>query len=165
MRKETVYNKIVNIAEDGEITILSEIFEYTETLEFSNGEKETKVTMKGATGDKFYPITEADIQDRIGEYENNDLEFLKYWADNIGDLSSQVIDDIDTSREALIDFFYDQSAPELWDYMRQELGKTDPEAEDYPVLFECVGGGRCFSKDFQGNRNVKLSKLIQKAES
>lgn len=52
MKKETKYQKVVNIAEDGEITVLATVFEYTDNF-------------KGATGHSFYPVTEADIQDHI----------------------------------------------------------------------------------------------------
>lgn len=41
MKNSTVINKVVNIAEDGEITVLAELFKY------ENG-------FKGATGHKFY---------------------------------------------------------------------------------------------------------------
>lgn len=152
MKKETKYNKVVNIAEDGEISVLNYTFEHSKDF-------------RGATGNRFYPITENEIQERIGDYEDNDMEFLKYWADNIGDITSQMIDNIDTSREALIEFFFDSSYSELWDYMREELGKTDATKEDYPVIFDCVGGGRMFDADFQGNVNPELSKIIREFES
>ena len=147
-RKEIVYNKIVDYSEDREITVLSGVFEYTDSF-------------RGATGNKFIPISEEEIQDRISEYEGENMEFLKYMADNFGGVTSQMIDGIDTSREALIDFFFDQSYRELWDDIREELGLSEEEA----VIFDCVGGGRCFDKDFQGNINPELSAIIREYES
>lgn len=150
-RIETKYNKVVNIAEDGEITVLSETFDYSDGF-------------KGATGNKFYPVTESDIQDRISEYEDNDTELLIYYAENFGDLTADMIRNVDSSREALLDLFFDRSYDELWDYLREVIGETDENSDSYPVFFECTGGGRCFDKDFQGNYNVELSETIRELE-
>ena len=46
-RKETTFNKVVNVAEDGEITVLDYIF--YDTL---HGKP-----FNGATGSKFYPVS------------------------------------------------------------------------------------------------------------
>lgn len=158
MRQETKYNKIVNIAEDGEITVLDGVFTYYfPTIEFAS---ETKTAMKGATGSTFYPITEDDIQERIGEYEDDNMEFLKYLADSFGSITSEMIDRVDTTREVLIEHFFDTSYDEeLGDYLREALGRDDI------VLFECTGGGRCFNKDYQGNTNPELSIIIREFES
>ena len=145
-REEIVYNKVVNIAEDGEITVLDGVFKYSDGF-------------KGATGTRFYAVTEDQIQERIGEYEGEDLEFLKHLADSGFEINSNIINSIDTSREALIAHFFDLSYSELWDYLKEETDNNNA------VIFDCVGGGRCFDKYFQGNHNVELSEIIRTYES
>ena len=147
MRAQKDFYKVVNIAEDGEITMLDYVF--------SDG------NIRGAVGTTFYPVTEEDIQDRISEYENNDTELLIYFAENFGNLDRYIIENIDSSREALIDLFFDQSYSEKWDYLREVIKKTDSEV----ILFECSGGGRCFDKNFRGNVNTELSEIIREYES
>jgi len=148
MKKETKYNKIVNIEEDNEITILDYVFKYNDNL-------------KGATGSKYYPITEEEIQERIGDFEGDDKELLIYMAENFGSLTREMIEGVDSSREALIELFFDNSIysyPEHEEEIRKHFS-----IEDYPII-DCVGGGRCFKKDFQGNINPELSKIIREYE-
>jgi len=147
MKKLTKYNKIVNYSEDREITVLDHVFEND--------------NFKGAVGSVFYPVSEEEIQNRIGEYEDNDKELLIYFAENFGELNREIIENIDSSRKALIELFFDLSYPELYDYMRSELNLS----KDQAVIFDCVGGGRCFGKDFKGNINIELSQVIRKHES
>ena len=59
------------------------------------------------------------------------------------------------------DFVFDTSYDELWDYLREELNLSEDEA----YIFNWIGGGRCFDKDYQGNYNEKLSQLIREIES
>lgn len=151
-KEEIKYNKVVNIAEDGEITVLDYVFKYRDSF-------------KGATGSKFEPITESKLQEVISDYEGNDKELLIYFAENFGELNRQIIENLDSSREALIELFFDSSHSDLWDYLREEMGETDPTSENYPVLFNCIGGGRCFDAKFKGNKNPELSKIIRKYES
>lgn len=58
-------------------------------------------------------------------------------------------------------FVFDTSHNELWDYLREELNLSEDEA----YIFNCIGGGRCFDKDFNGNINPELSILIREIES
>ena len=58
-------------------------------------------------------------------------------------------------------FVFDTSHNELWDYLREELNLSEDEA----YIFNCIGGGRCFDKDYQGNYNEKLSQLIREIEA
>lgn len=153
MRKETTYNKVVNVADDGEITVLADTFEYS-------SETENIITMRGATGNKFYPITEEQIQERIGDLEGDDMEVLKYYADNFGGVTSQMIDKVDSSREALINLFFDDSYRYMWDDLREQCGLTEEQA----VIFDCVGGGRCFDEKYHGNINPELSEIIRQYE-
>ena len=58
-------------------------------------------------------------------------------------------------------FVFDTSYNELWEYLREELNLSEDEA----YIFNCIGGGRCFGKDFNGNINPELSILIREIES
>lgn len=146
-RKETKYNKIVNFDEETrEITLLDGVFQYEDGF-------------KGATGTTFEPITEEQIQERLEGLEGDDIELLCYYAENFGEVTVEMIRGVDSSREALIELFFDQSYCYLGDYLRESLNLEDI------VLFNCIGGGRCFDKDYQGNVNPKLSKVIRKYEA
>lgn len=147
MRKQTNYYKIVNFYEESkEITILDYVFE--------DG-------YKGAVGSVFVPVSEDEIQDTISEYEDEPMELLKYMADNGFEITSGLIDSLDTSREGLLNLFFDRSYSDKWDYLREELKLSEDEA----VIFNCIGGGRCFNKDFEGNVNPELSPVIREYES
>ena len=65
------------------------------------------------------------------------------------------------SRDEVKDFVFDTSYNELWEYLREELNLSEDEA----YIFNCIGGGRCFDKDFNGNINPELSILIREIES
>lgn len=143
MRKETKYNKVVNIAEDGEITVLDYIF--FDTLH--------NKPFNGATGNTFYPISKAEYEERTTR--ENVMQYL----DDSGIGAKQAFDILENGdyREIM----FDTSYKELWDYLREECKLDDDSA----YIFECTGGGRCFDKDFQGNINPELSELIRKAEA
>jgi hypothetical protein len=147
-KKETLYNKVVNISEDGEITLLEYTFNHSDGF-------------KGAVGSIFYPITEKQIQEAISDYEDNDKELLIYMVENFGSLDRNMIENIDSSREALIDLFFDRSYEDLWDDLREQCNIKEEES----VIFNCVGGGRCFDKNFEGNINPELSKIIREFEA
>lgn len=55
---------------------------------------------------------------------------------------------------------FDQSYSNLWPMLREAAGLDEEQA----FIFECVGGGRCFDKDFQGNVNPELSAIIREFE-
>lgn len=147
-KTEKRYDKIVNIAEDNEITILNYTFKHNDNFQ-------------GATGSKYYPVTEEEIQNRISDFEDNDKELLIYMAENFGSLTREMIENVDSSREALIELFFDSSINSNPTH-EEEIRKYFKE-KDYPII-DCVGGGRCFDKDFQGNKNKKLSAIIRKFE-
>lgn len=144
----TSYNKIVNYNPDAkEIIVLDEVFQHSDNF-------------KGATGSIFVAVSEGEIQETIGEYEDEPMELLKYMAENGFEINSEFIDSLDASRDALIELFFDLSYSDKWEDMRQELGLSENEA----VIFNCIGGGRCFDKDFQGNINPELSEIIREYE-
>ena len=146
-KEETKYNKIVNFdKETREITVLDRVFKHSDDF-------------KGATGSKFEPVTEEDIQDRIGNLEGNDTELLCYFADNFGDVTAEQIRYVDSSRDALIELFFDLSHIENHDDIIEELGLENVE------FLNCIGGGRCFDENFQGNINPELSKIIREYET
>lgn len=147
--KRLVFNKIINFDEDNkEITILADCFKY-------------KDGMKGATYHTFEIVSEDDIQERIADLEGNDMELIKYWIDNFGEVTKQMIDNIDSSREALIDLMFDQSYNnELGDYMRKELKLKGDKA----VLFNCRGGGRIGKDKLKSNMNSDLLEVIKEYE-
>lgn len=161
MKTETKYNKIVNFdKETNEITVLNDIFTYTQETEYKTG-VESVVIMKGATGTKFEIVSEEQFYEVIEPYLDDKEELLCYMADNFGELSSDMIRNADTSEEALKELFFDISYIEIWDELREELNLSEEEA----YIFNCVGGGRCFDKDFQGNINPELSIIIREIES
>lgn len=151
-RKETQYNKVVNFdKETNEITVLDYTFD--DTLHSK--------PFKGATGSKFEVISKEQFDETIEPYLDDDKELLIYMAENFGDLNRQMIENVDSSEDALKELFFDLSYAELWDYLREELNLSEDEA----YIFNCTGGGRCFDKDFQGNINPELSLIIREIES
>lgn len=160
MRKLTTFDKVVNIAEDGEITVLNEVFEYENEF-------------KGATGSIFYPVSEKEYDIKttvtaISEYleagiptEEIPDEFkynskgdpyknpYKIWAKAIKNEGEEG------------NVMFDDSYCNLWGYLRETTGLNEKQA----YIFECTGAGRCFRNDFQGNVNPELSEIIRKYES
>lgn len=148
-RKETKYNKVVNIADDGEITVLDGVFIYSDDF-------------KGATGSKFYPVSESEYNDTI-----NEDNVIDSFIDSGAELPKgherngwQSVYDAMSSDE-IESFMFDTSYSELWEYLRAECGLSLEDAK----IFNCVGGGRCFDANFKGNKNKALSKIIRQYES
>lgn len=150
MKTETKYNKIVNYnQETKEITVLDYVFKHTDDF-------------KGATGTRFEPISKAEYKEQMKK--DNVIEGLiecgylpeefKRGGYNALYKTMKVNDEVE-------DFMFDCSYREMWDYLRQELKLSKEEA----YIFNCVGGGRCFDKDFQGNINPELSEIIREYES
>ena len=149
IKKQTNYNKVVNIAEDGEITVLDYIFDY------ENGSR-------GAVGYWFYPVSKKLYK------QQTTIEAL---ADKLEQIVPEGVGEIpygNTTRwaEAIknegkeMEFAFDISYSHLWDYLREETALSEDEA----YIFECVGGGRCFNSNYQGNFNEELSEVIRKVE-
>ena len=150
-KQETKYNKIVNFDEDTkEITVLDGIFKY------ENG-------FKGATGSKFEPVSRDEYEDRTDE--DNFVEYLIDSGidlpDNFKRSGFEGLAKAMIANDEVEGFVFDTSYNELWDYLREELNLSEDEA----YIFNCIGGGRCFDKDFNGNINPELSILIREIES
>ena len=150
-RQETKYNKIVNFDEDTkEITVLDGIFKYEDGF-------------KGATGSKFEPVSRDEYEDRTDE--DNFVEYLIDSGidlpDNFKRSGFEGLAKAMIANDEVESFVFDTSYNELWDYLREELNLSEDEA----YIFNCIGGGRCFDKDFNGNINPELSILIREIES
>lgn len=152
MRAQTDYNKVVNFnKETNEITVL----DYT----FDNG------GFKGATGSIFEPISKQQYKEQTtGEavseylqscYDRDDLK--KYIGTGSYKEAAKKIKKAGEVRELI----FDDSYSELWGYLRTELKLNFDEA----YIFNCIGGGRCFDKDFEGNINTELIEVIRQFES
>ena len=142
----TTYNKIV-IVEDNIITLLNESFTHSDDF-------------KELTGTQFEIVSEDSFYNTIKDYLGDDLEVLKYYANNFGNVTSEMIESVDSSEEALKELFFDLSYEELWDYMREELNLSTDEA----YIFNCVGGGRCFNKNDKFTHNKELEYLLEEFE-
>lgn len=150
-RQETKYSKIVNFDEDTkEITVLDGIFKYEDGF-------------KGATGSKFEPVSRDEYEDRTDE--DNFVEYLIGSGidlpDNFKRSGFEGLAKAMIANDEVKDFVFDTSYNELWEYLREELNLSEDEA----YIFNCIGGGRCFDKDFNGNINPELSILIREIES
>jgi len=151
IRKSVTYNKVVNFdRKNNEIMVLNDVFEYEDG-------------MKGATGAVFVPISE--------EQYNEDTSFdnLKAYLKDCMDRVPKEYEDegwngfvqaiIDNGEEG--DTVYDMSYSSLWDMLREECGLSESDA----YVFNCVGGGRCFNSEFEGNIHPELSEIIREYES
>ena len=150
MRTQTEYNKVVNYNEETkEITVLDYIF--------------TDDSFKGATGSKFEPVSRDEYEYRTDE--DNFVEYLIYSGidlpDNFKRSGFEGLAKAMIANDEVENFVFDTSHNELWDYLREELNLSEDEA----YIFNCIGGGRCFDKDYQGNYNEKLSQLIREIEA
>jgi len=151
-RKQTNYNKVVNIdRETNEITVLDYIFTHSKDF-------------KGATGSKFEAISKTEYEDRMSKDNVIDLiiscGLVETKLKHLEYKMAEVIYNEMEENDEIEQFMFDLSYKNLWDELR-EYGYSE---EEYPV-FNCVGGGRCFDKDYRGNINPELSVKIRKIES
>ena len=133
-----------------EITVLDGVFKYTDGF-------------KGATGSIFEPVSKEQYDEACEE--ENLIEHLMdsgielpdtYKRGGFKELAEAMINSDEVEQ-----FMFDTSYSELWDYLREATGLDENEA----YIFNCVGGGRCFDADFQGNMNEELSKVIREYEA
>lgn len=150
-KHKTDYYKIVNIDEEtGEITMLDYVFNHGDGF-------------KGATGTRFEPISKEAYNESTSR--ENIIEYLIHSGMELPD--DHKSHGFEGFANAIInageagEIMFDLSYNEKWDNLRFELGLTKDEA----FIFNCIGGGRCFDKNFNGNRNTKLSKIIREYES
>ena len=140
--KREKINKVVKV--DGNvITVLQEAFEYASGF-------------KGLTGSVFEAVSKSEFYEVLEPYLDNDKETLIYLDENFGDLNREIIEGVDSSEEALTDLFFDTSYSDMWDYLREELDLSEDEA----YIFNCIGGGRCFSADDKFTHNRELEKYL-----
>lgn len=150
-RKSVTYNKVVNFdRESNEITVLNDVFEYEDG-------------MRGATGTVFVPVSEAQYDeetsfDNLKEYIKDCMDRVpeNYEDEGWNGFTQAIIDNGEAG-----DTVYDMSYSYLWDMLREECGLDESDA----YVFNCVGGGRCFSSDFEGNMHPELSEIIREYES
>lgn len=146
--KKTYYKEVVNF-EDGEITVLDYVYDYGDGT-------------KGAVGIIFRPVSRVQYdEDTTFEHikevlkESSDLP-KDYWDGGYNEWTQTIIDNDETEN-----VLYDTSYESLWNDIREETGLSGNEA----YIFDCQGGGRCFSSDYQGNINPELSKVIREYET
>lgn|SRR5690625_734064 len=140
--KREKINKIVKV-DGNEITVLNESFEYADGF-------------KGLTGTVFEIISKSEFYNVLEPYLDNDTETLIYLAENFGCLGREIIEGVDSSKEALTELFFDTSYSDMWDYFREELNLSEDEA----YIFNCIGGGRCFRADDKFTYNTELEKYL-----
>lgn len=157
--KREKINKVVKF-EGNTITVLEEAFEYPEGY--------VKGIERGLVGSLFEPISKARYKEQtklstIEDYlrsafreEDVPYEYLyldsgkesknpyKRWAKAIKEAGEEE------------EVMFDTSYSELWDYLREELNLSEDEA----YIFNCVGGGRCFSADDKFTHNRELEKYL-----
>jgi hypothetical protein len=142
MENRIEYNQVVNIADDNCITLLEEVFNYSD--------------LKGARGTEFYPVSKAEFEERTS-FDN----VLQYWMDCTEEEEEAVREKMEELNQTeLKEIVFDYSDMKHWDYLRT-FGFPEDE---YPV-FEFSSSGRIFNKDFQGNVNPELSAIIREYES
>ena len=150
MRKQTEYNKLV-AERNGEFYFCDYIFKH-------------KDDFKGATGTELVPVSKEEYEERTS-LESITERFEDCWRDAVSNGDEfRSLDDYCSDifqyegDEAVFDF----SGYNLWDQLR-EIGYDE---ENYPV-FDCIGGGRCFSKDDKWDKiyDEKLLKKIVRIES
>jgi hypothetical protein len=143
MKKEIKINEVVNISNDNEIIVLDYLFRHGDGF-------------KGAVGSSFFPVSKEYYRDRLKK--KNVLEYLTDAGLSKSDSLAAYKQYKDQDR--LHELMFDTSYKELWDYLRS-FGYS---SKDFPI-FECIGGGRCFDQNFEGNKNTRLNKWIRKFES
>lgn len=150
---ETHYWKVVNIdKESNEITMLDYTFKHSDGF-------------KGATGSKFVAVSKAQYKEQtskenvIDRIIDSGLVEYKHNA-NIERKMAEVLYKEMKAAGEIESFCFDLSYREHWDELRSH---GYPENK-YPI-FDCVGGGRCFDADFNGNVNPELSEEIRKFET
>jgi hypothetical protein len=152
-KKETKHSKVVNINKDtNEITLLDYVFNHSDGF-------------KGAVGTKFEPISKSEYKELMSKDNVIDRiigsgiltapsKELEY------DFAEVVYKKMKANKE-LEEWMFDLSYKnEYWDELRTH---GYPKSK-YPI-FNCIGGGRCFDNEFEGNVNVELSKIIRQYET
>lgn len=162
MKTEIKVNKIVNFdKENNQIKMLDGFFIYEEIDKnvYRNDKPNSNIiTMCGATGTTFEIISKNYFDKVLEPYLDEPMELLKYYAENFGEVTVQMIDNIDEActEDELKNLFFDLSYIEHWEYLRKELNLDEEEA----YIFNCVGGGRCFDIEEKFTHNTELKKYV-----
>ena len=147
-------NKVVKV-EGNTIIVLESVFEYEDGF-------------KGLVGSVFEPISKAQYKERtklsevedylrssVSENEVSD----KYLYTDSGKISknpykrwAKAIKEADELGHVMFDTSYEG----LWDYLRDELNLSKKEA----YIFNCSGGGRCFTAQDKFTHNKELEKYL-----
>lgn len=138
-RNQVNYNRIVGIKDD-QIYLVNYTFE--DTL---NGSE-----FKGVTGAVLSPVSQAYIDDRNSE-ENLEEYYREFWSLAVqeGDTELGLTDWIEQN----VDRAYEDGDFPGHDtsYVNHLDLDSDVIKENFPdaVTFECIGGGRCFTKNME----------------
>lgn len=136
-------NKVVKV-EGNTITVLESAFEYEDGF-------------KGLTGTMFEVVTEDGYWDRVEELLEDPSALSEYWHDLTGEyLSYDQVINISSDEEEIKNLLFDTSYEGLWDYIREELNLSEDEA----YIFNCIGGGRCFTAQDKFTHNKELEKYL-----
>lgn len=150
MKEQTNYYEIIGITTAGEIIMLDYIFKHSDGF-------------KGATGSVFVPVSQEEIEER------NDIENV---IDSYGYLWQEAVESGLTtlSQEDYMQEIIDSSDGYYLGHDTSYIYKI-PESfknEYYPdaETFECIGGGRCFSRNMEWEILLRpdLLKLIEEVE-
>lgn len=133
---------------DGEITVLDSLFKHDDDF-------------MGATGSKFVPVSKEEYEERTSR--ESIIEYLQNAIDEVPKGFNNMEEWVDAIFEAgeEVEIAFDTSHCEHWDYLRKQTGLDEDEA----YIFDCIGGGRCFDANFEGNMNKKINRKIRKYES
>jgi len=151
-REEIKINKLVG-TKDNEFYFMNYVFK--------DGQ------FQGVTGAILVPISQEEYKERTTNpglaewlkeawkyrFENDQTTLgLEEWAEEVYSIDGD---------DAVFDLSY--SNTDFWQQIREV--EPDLTEEDFP-LFECIGGGRCFSKnmEFEKVYNPELIELINKYE-
>ena len=142
------FNKVVNY-DGGEIVVLNYVFNDNDGF-------------KGAVGSVFYPVSMKEYKKRTTKKAV--IEYLKdcFTEEEIKSKGGiNKLYNLIRNNGEIDQIIFDQSYDKLWESIREELNLNKKNA----YIFDCVGGGRCFDKHFQGNINSELSEIIREYES
>lgn len=146
-RIEIPINKVVSIeTEHGQkvITMIDKVFVHSDGF-------------KGATGTSFEPISETEYNERMDEDEIIDQLCEMELPDEYKRTGAKGLYDAMEVGGELEQFVFDTSYSDQWDQLRKECKLDETQAK----IFNCIGGGRCFDKDFKGSRNKELQQIIR----
>ena len=140
---------IVGKTEDGEYYVLDYVFHDVRINHVDDGSLFT-----GAVGSVFRPVPK-DMQDERMEPENAEEYFDDCWRLRVADgietrgLSEFTADVLDSDGiEAVFDLSFGDMGDKVAELYNSELD-DDHGPEDEAEFSECVGGGRCFTRDVQ----------------